>query len=66
MNQCQNPTPMEQPAMEATSHRSISIGLPACCDPDERRFPLTPESVNRLVEAGFIVKMQSGAANVIH
>lgn len=66
MNQCQNPTPMEQQAMEATSHRSISIGLPACCDPDEHRFPLTPESVNRLVEAGFIVKMQSGAANVIH
>lgn len=61
-----NLTPMEQPAMVETNHHRISIGLPTCCNPRERRFPLTPESVNRLVEAGFIVKMQSGAADVIH
>ena len=61
-----NLTPMEQPAMVETNHHRISIGLPTCCNPRERRFPLTPESVNRLVEAGFTVKMQSGAANVIH
>ena len=66
MTQNQAPTPMEQPAMVASGNRSISIGLPACCDPFERRFPLTPESVNRLVESGFVVKVQSGAANVIH
>lgn len=66
MNQCQNPTPMEQLSMVDTVRRNISIGLPACCDLDERRFPLTPEAVNRLIEMGFAVKMQSGAADVIH
>ena len=49
-----------------TQHRIFSIGLPKCNNSSERRFPLTPEAVNILVERGFTIKMESGAADVIH
>jgi len=59
-------TPLEQPAEVTTSHRHFSIGLPRSASQYERRFPLTPEAVNILVERGFIVKIESGAADIIH
>lgn len=59
-------TPLEQPAEVATSRQRFTIGLPRSASHAERRFPLTPEAVNILVERGFTVKMESGAADVIH
>lgn len=49
-----------------TARRTITIGLPACADPSERRFPLTPEGAAMLVEAGFGVTVESGAGSPIH
>ncbi|MDE6808666.1 MAG: hypothetical protein K2J42_01055 [Muribaculaceae bacterium] len=46
--------------------RIFSIGLPRCDGENEKRFPLTPEGVNMLVERGFVVKMESDAAASIH
>ena len=60
------PTPVEQPCETMTSRRSLTIGLPTCCDPAERRFPLTPEGAGRLIGRGFRVRMQEGAAASIH
>ncbi|MDE7386657.1 MAG: hypothetical protein K2N28_05920 [Muribaculaceae bacterium] len=59
-------TPLEQAAQVATSRRRLTIGLPRSAQSAERRFPLTPEAVNILVEQGFTVKMERGAADVIH
>ena len=59
-------TPLEQAAQVATARRRLTIGLPRSTQPAERRFPLTPEAVNILVEQGFTVKMERGAADVIH
>lgn len=59
-------TPLEQPVMTATQRRSISIGLPANTNPADRRFPLTPEGAQMLVEQGFNVLMEEGAAASIH
>ncbi len=59
-------SPLEQAAEVATSRRRFSIGLPRSASQAERRFPLTPEAVNILVERGFTVKMETGAADVIH
>ncbi len=59
-------TPAEQPQATATSQRALSIGLPASSCVHERRFPLTPEAVNVLVERGFDVKMEYGASATIH
>ena len=36
-------TPQEQPQETLTDRQSLTIGLPACQSPSERRFPLTPE-----------------------
>lgn len=56
--------PLEAPT--ATRRRSVTIGLPKCSDPNELRFPLTPEGVRMLVDAGFNVMMQADAAASIH
>lgn len=60
------PTPQEQPQETATMHRGFSIGLPTCDNPAERRFPITPEAAAQLIERGFRVRMQEGAAECIH
>lgn len=60
------PTPLEQLARVAVNPRQVSIGLPAAKSPDERRFPLTPEAAAILVERGFAVRMEAGAASTIH
>lgn len=52
--------------MAATTPRSISIGLPASTLAADHRFPLTPEGAERLVERGFRVLMEEGAATPIH
>lgn len=59
-------TPLEQPCDTAVKQRLLTIGLPKCDDPAERRFPLTPEGASRLIERGFRVKMEPGAASTIH
>lgn len=59
-------TPLEQPCETTTARRRFTIGLPMSASRAERRFPLTPEAVNILVENGFTVKMERGAADVIH
>lgn len=61
-----SPTPLEQPCETGTRKRHISIGLPRCIDPAERRFPLTPEGAAQLSERGFSVRMEQGAAASIH
>lgn len=60
------PTPLEQPTATASARRKLSIGLPRCNDTAERRFPLTPEGAEMLVEQGFEVYMESEAATTIH
>lgn len=50
----------------ATTINSTTIGLPASMSYSERRFPLTPEAAGVLVERGFKVRMQAGAAACIH
>ncbi len=50
----------------AATTRSISIGLPASTSYSEKRFPLTPEAAAVLVERGYSVRMQAGAAASIH
>ncbi|OKZ32168.1 MAG: hypothetical protein BHV79_10785 [Bacteroides uniformis] len=61
-----NATPLEQPEAVATARRCITIGLPHNTDASERRFPLTPEGVSRLIEKGYAVRIEHGAANSIH
>lgn len=60
------PTAVEQPCEVRTRNRRLTIGLPKCEDPAERRFPLTPEGVALLTERGYSVKMQENAAESIH
>jgi len=59
-------TPLEAMAELKSSRRHLTIGLPACKTSGENRFPLTPEGVHRLIERGFLVMMESGAADIIH
>lgn len=58
--------PLEQPLATATSRRRLTIGLPACNDGAERRFPLTPEGSAMLIDKGFEIVMEAGAAASIH
>ena len=60
------PTPLEQLVKKSVVPRSATIGLPASQSPSERRFPMTPEAAAMLVDRGFTVKMESGAAMSIH
>lgn len=60
------PTPLEQLARTAVTPRQVSIGLPASLSPSERRFPLTPEAAAILIDRGFSVKIEKGAAESIH
>lgn len=66
MNAEASATPLEQPCEVSARPRRLTIGLPRCEDPAERRFPLTPEGAAQLAERGFIVKMQENAAESIH
>lgn len=60
------PIPLEQPLASTMARRTFSIGLPKCKNAGERRFPITPEAAAMLMERGFIVKMENGAADSIH
>lgn len=60
------PTPLEMLLKAASTVRSVSIGLPASTSYSERRFPLTPEATAMLVDRGYTVRMQTGAADSIH
>lgn len=53
-----------QPQLQAIleGRTRLTIGLPRCNSGDERRFPLTPESVGMLVERGCQVLIEEGAA----
>lgn len=62
----QSPTPFESPCAVSAKRRQLTIGLPTCTDPAERRFPLTPEGAAQIIEQGFGIKMQEGAAAPIH
>ncbi len=60
------PTPQEQPVETLKGRRRVTIGLPAATVDGERRFPLTPEGAAMLVDRGFEVWLESGAAAAIH
>lgn len=62
----ESPTPSPQPSAPATARRSVSIGVPASCSKAERRFPLTPEAAGILVEQGYEVRIETGAASCIN
>ena len=62
----ETPIPLEQALRAGTVKRQVTIGLPASLGMLEHRFPFTPEGAGMLVERGFAVKMQSGAAKHIH
>ena len=61
-------TPLEAPMAIASHPRRLTLGLPAPgpSNPVERRFPLTPEAVEILVERGYTVKIERGASETIH
>lgn len=61
-----SPTPLEQLVKATVDRRQSIIGLPASQSPSERRFPLTPEAAAILIDRGFKVRMESGAAESIH
>lgn len=61
-----SPTPLEQLVRAAVTPRQVSVGLPASMSSSERRFPLTPEAAAMLVDRGFTVRMETGAAQSIH
>ena len=58
--------PLAQPDEVATAPRRLTLGLPVCDRPGERRFPLTPEGVEMLVERGLAVRIEHGAGSVIN
>lgn len=57
--------PLTQLESVMTAPRRLTLGLPACDRPGERRFPLTPEGVAMLVERGLTVKIQHDAGSRI-
>lgn len=62
MTNLSSPIAEPQPAAIKTRRRSLTIGLPK----SGSLFPLTPEGSARLVEQGYRVKIESGAAEPIH
>lgn len=60
------PIPLEQVLRTDTVARRITVGLPAVRSISDHRFPFTPEGAGMLVEKGFCVKMEHGAAAQIH
>lgn len=48
-----------------TARPRLTIGLPRCTVPGERRFPLTPDAVRSLTERGYQVKIEEGAPRSI-
>lgn len=59
-------SPLEQAEAIKIDKKRISIGLPVNSDFSERRFPLTPEGVKRLIEKGYLIKIENGAASSIN
>lgn len=59
-------TPQPQPVATAAGKNIITIGLPRNNSRNERRFPLTPEGVQMLTEAGYSIRMEHEAASTIH
>lgn len=59
-------TPMPKEAAVARGRRLFSIGLPASTDPTDHRFALTPEGARQLIERGYEIIMERGAAASIH
>lgn len=60
------PTPQESPSRTDTAPRAGTIGLPAASHIMDHRFPLTPEGAGLLVDRGFRVLVERGAAAGIH
>ncbi len=60
------PTPLEQAKPVDIARHTFSIGLPRCLDAAERRFPLTPEATEQLTRQGFIIHMETSAAQCIN
>ena len=60
------PAPLEKLLDATAASRQVVIGLPAPHSLSDHRFPLTPEAAGMLVEKGFVVKMEAGAAARIH
>ena len=59
-------TTLEQPVLEDTLKRRITIGLPSGLSRGERRFPVTPEGASQLIDRHIAVKMERGAGEPIH
>lgn len=60
------PIPLEELLRATAVTRKTSVGLPASRGMLDHRFPLTPEGAGMLVERGFRVLMEHGAAEHIH
>lgn len=60
------PIPLEELLSTQTTARQVVIGLPAPANISDHRFPLTPEGAALLIERGFKVVMEEGAAVHIH
>lgn len=55
-----------KPASTAVRRKRIALGLPKCSSTSDRRFPLTPEGAEILVQKGFEVRLESEATASIH
>lgn len=60
------PATMPETKPVTSGNRKISIGFPASASPSERRFPITPEGAETLVEQGFEIKIEQNAGAAIH
>ncbi len=61
-----SPVPLEEVLRVGSVARQTVVGLPATDNLSDHRFPLTPEGAGMLIERGFRVKMERGAATHIH
>ena len=62
----ETPVPLEEAVKAVSAERSATIGLPAARNLFDHRFALTPEGAARMIERGFKVCMERGAAMGIH
>ena len=58
-------TPRPMPDAVRTAQRRLTVGVPAVTSARERRFPLTPEGAELLIDRGLSVMIEKGAAAAI-
>lgn len=57
---------LEEPAKYSNAPRRVSLGFPSGLPFGERRFPITPEGAEQLVDRGYRLVVEAGAGEPIH